>query len=113
MSSCFVIDSECHIRGLAGVPVTASLTGDEYPRTFALLATFIATLAPCRADKDVAVGRLPRPVRKAIQARCPPGHILEAEFDSEGYYEIKVENSQDGHLLYVRPKGKIFKDELD
>jgi hypothetical protein len=83
------------------------------PRSVALLATFILTLAPCRADKDVAVSQLPRPVLKAVEARYPSGHILEAEFDSEGYYEIKVQDGQTRHLLHVRPKGKIFKDELD
>jgi hypothetical protein len=31
----------------------------------------------------------------------------------EGYYEIKVQDSHTRHLLHVRPKGKILKDELD
>ena len=83
------------------------------PRSLALLATFIITIAPCRADKDVAVSQLPRPVLKAVEARYPSGHILKAEWDSEGYYEIKVQDGQTRHLLHVRPKGKIFKDEPD
>jgi hypothetical protein len=77
------------------------------------LATFILALAPCRADKDVAVSQLPRPVVRAVEARYPTGHILEAELDSEGYYEIKLQDGQSRHLLHVRPKGKIIKDELD
>jgi len=81
--------------------------------SLAVLAIFIATLAPCRADKDVAVSQLPRPVVKAVAARYPSGHILKAEWDSEGYYEIKVQNGQSRHLLHVRPKGKILKDEPD
>ena len=81
--------------------------------SLAVLAIFIATLAPCRADKDVAVSQLPRPVVKAVAARYPSGHILKAEWDSEGYYEIKVQDGQSRHLLHVRPKGKIFKDERD
>ena len=83
------------------------------PRSLALLATLILTIAPCRADKDVAVSQLPRPVLKAVEARYPSGHILEAELDSEGFFEIKVQDGQTRHLLHVRPKGKIFKDELD
>ena len=83
------------------------------PRSLALLATFILALAPCRADKDVAVSQLPRPVVRAVEARYPTGHILEAELDSEGYYEIKLQDGQSRHLLHVRPKGKIIKDELD
>jgi hypothetical protein len=83
------------------------------PRSLALLATFIITIAPCRADKDVAVSQLPRPVLKAVEARYPSGHILKAEWDNEGYYEIKVQDGQARHLLHVRPKGKIFKDEPD
>jgi hypothetical protein len=81
--------------------------------SLAVLAIFIATLAPCRADKDVAVSQLPRPVVKAVAARYPSGHILKAEWDSEGYYEIKVQDGQSRHLLHVRPKGKILKDEPD
>ena len=83
------------------------------PRSLALLATLILTIAPCRADKDVAVSQLPRPVLKAVAARYPSGHIVEAEWDSEGYHELKVQDGQTRHLLHVRPKGKIFKDELD
>jgi hypothetical protein len=83
------------------------------PRSLALLATSIITIAPCLADKDVAVSQLPRPVLKAVGARYPSGHILKAEWDSEGYYEIKVEDGQTHHLLQVRPKGKILKDEPD
>ena len=83
------------------------------PRSLAVLATLILTIAPCRADKDVAVSQLPRPVLKAVEARYPSGHIVEAEWDSEGYYELKVQDGQTRHLLHVRPKGKIFKDELD
>ena len=83
------------------------------PRSLALLATFILTIAPCRADEDVAVSQLPRRVLKAVETRYPSGHILKAEFDSEGYYEIKVQDGHTLHLLHVRPKGKIFKDELD
>jgi len=83
------------------------------PRSLALLATFILASAPCRADKDVAVSQLPRPVVRAVEARYPTGHILEAELDSEGYYEIKLQDGQSRHLLHVRPKGKIIKDELD
>jgi hypothetical protein len=82
-------------------------------RSLALLAFFIATLAPCQADKDVAVSQLPRRVLKAVEARYPSGHILKAEWDSEGYYEIKVQEGQTRHLLHVRPKGKVFKDEPD
>jgi hypothetical protein len=82
-------------------------------RRLALLATFLVTLAPCRADQDVAVSQLPRPVLKAVETRYPAGHILRAEWDSEGYYEIKVQDSHTKHLLHVRPRGKIFKDELD
>ena len=82
-------------------------------RSLALLATFIVSVVPCRADKDVAVSQLPRAVLKAVEARYPSGHILKAEWDSEGYYEIKVQDGQTRHLLDVRPKGKIFKDELD
>jgi len=81
--------------------------------SLAVLAIFIATLAPCRADRDVAVSQLPRPVVKAVAARYPSGHILKAEWDSEGYYEIKVQEGQSRHLLHVRPKGKILKDEPD
>ena len=83
------------------------------PRSLALLATFIVTIAPCRADEEVAVSQLPRPVLKAVEARYPSGHILKAEWDSEGYYEIKVEDGLTHHLLHVRPKGKILKDEPD
>jgi hypothetical protein len=83
------------------------------PRGLALLATLIITIAPCRADEDVAVSHLPRRVLKAVEARYPSGHILKAEWDSEGYYEIKVQDGQTRHLLHVRPKGKIFKDEPD
>jgi hypothetical protein len=83
------------------------------PRGLVLLGTLIVTLAPCWADKDVAVGQLPRPVLKAVGARYPSGHILKAEWDSDGYYEIKVQDGQTRHLLHVRPKGKIFKDEPD
>lgn len=83
------------------------------PRTLALLATFIITVAPCRADTDVAVSQLPRPVLKAVEARYPSGHILKAEWDSEGYYEIKVQDGHGRHRLHVRPKGRIFKDEPD
>jgi hypothetical protein len=61
----------------------------------------------------LAVSQLPRPVLKAVEARYPSGHILEAELDSEGFYEIKVQDGQTRHPLHVRPKGKIFKDELD
>ena len=82
-------------------------------RSLALLATFLVTLAPCRADQDVAVSQLPRPVLKAVEARYPSGHILKAEWDSEGYYDIKVQDGHTKHLLHVRPRGKIFKDELD
>ena len=83
------------------------------PGSFALLAIFIATLAPCRAGKDVAVSQLPRPVVKAVGARYPSGHILKAEWDSEGYYEIKVQDGQTRRLLHVQPKGKVLKDERD
>jgi hypothetical protein len=38
---------------------------------------------------------------------------VEAEWDSEGYYDLKVQDGHTRHLLHVRPKGKIFKDELD
>jgi hypothetical protein len=79
----------------------------------ALLATLILTIAPCRADKEVAVSQLPRPVLQAVEARYPSGHIVEAEWDSEGYYDLKVQDGHTRHLLHVRPKGKIFKDELD
>jgi hypothetical protein len=79
----------------------------------ALLATFIVTLAPCRADEEVAVSQLPPRVLKAVEARYPSGHILKAEWDSEGYYEIKVQDGQAKHLLHVRRKGRILKDELD
>jgi hypothetical protein len=82
-------------------------------RSLALLATFILSIAPCRADKEVAVSQLPRAVLKAVETRYPSGHILEAEWDSEGYYEIKVQDGQTQRLLHVRAKGKIFKDELD
>ena len=82
-------------------------------RSLALLAIFIATLAPCRADKDVGVSQLPRPVVKAVGARYPSGHILKAEWDSEGYYEIKVQDGQTRRLLHVQPKGKVLKDERD
>jgi hypothetical protein len=82
-------------------------------RRLALLATFFVSLAPCRADQDVAVSQLPRPVLKAVEARYPSGHILKAEWDSEGYYEIKVQDGHTKHLLHVRPRGKVFKDELD
>jgi hypothetical protein len=82
-------------------------------RSLALLATLILTIAPCRADKEVAVSQLPRPVLQAVEARYPSGHILEAEWDSEGYYDLKVQDGHTRHLLHVRPKGKIFKDELD
>ena len=83
------------------------------PRSLALLAAFVVSIAPCRADKEVAVSQLPRPVLKAVEARYPSSHILEAEWDSEGYYEIKVQDGETRHLLHVRAKGKIFKDELD
>jgi hypothetical protein len=83
------------------------------PRSLALLATFIVAITPCRADKDVAVSQLPRPVLKAVEARYPSGHILKAEWDSEGFYEIKVQDGQTHHLLHVGRKGKIFKDEPD
>ena len=83
------------------------------PRSLALLATFIVSVVPCRADKDVAVSQLPRAVLKAVEARYPSGHILKAEWDSEGYYEIKVQDGQTRHKLHVGPKGKIFEDERD
>ena len=83
------------------------------PRSLALLATLILTITPCRADEDVAVSQLPRTVLKAVETRYPSGHILKAEWDSEGYYEIKVQDGQTRHELHVRPKGKIFKDEVD
>jgi hypothetical protein len=56
---------------------------------------------------------VPRPVLKAVEARYPSGHILKAEWDNEGYYEIKVQDGQNRHLLHVRRKGKILKDEPD
>ena len=84
------------------------------PRSLALLlATFIITIAPCRADEDVAVSQLPRSVLKAVEARHPSSHILKAEWDSEGFYEIKVQDGHTHHLLHVGRKGKIFKDEPD
>jgi hypothetical protein len=84
------------------------------PRSLALLAAaFIANLAPCRADQDVAVSQLPRRVLKAVEARYPSGHILRAEWDDEGYYEIRVQDDHTKHVLHVRPKGKILKDEPD
>jgi hypothetical protein len=84
------------------------------PRSLALLAAaFTATLVPCRADQDVAVSQLPRRVLKAVEARYPSGHILRAEWDDEGYYEIKVRDDHTKHLLHVQPKGKILKDEPD
>ena len=84
------------------------------PRSLALLlAIFIITIAPCRADEDVPVSQLPRRVLKAVEARYPSGHILKAEWDHEGYYEIKVQDGHTRHLLHVRPKGKIAKDEPD
>jgi hypothetical protein len=89
------------------------MAANEHSRSLALLATLIVTIAPCRADQDVPVSQLPRPVLRAVEARYPSAHILKAEFDSEGYYEIKVQDGHTRHLLHVRPKGKIFKDELD
>jgi hypothetical protein len=83
------------------------------PRSFALLAILIVTLAPCWADKDVAVSQLPRRVLRAVEARYPSGHIMKAELDDEGYYEIKVQDGHSHHLLHVRPNGKILKDEPD
>ena len=83
------------------------------PRSLALLATLIVAMVPCRADKDVAVSQLPRPVLKAVEARYPSGHIFKAEWDSEGFYEIKVQDGHAHHLLHVGRKGKIFKDEPD
>src|ERR1700756_5168104 len=83
------------------------------PRSLALLATLIVAIAPCRADEDGAVSQLPRRVLKSIEARYPSVHILKAEWDSEGYFEIKVQDSHTRHLLHVRPKGRILKDELD
>jgi hypothetical protein len=82
-------------------------------RRLALLATLILTIAPSWADQDVAVSQLPRRVLKAIESRYPSGHILKAEWDTEGYYEIKVQDGQTRHELHVGPKGKIFKDERD
>ena len=109
-----VVGSECPTRRLVqGYRSQVTLLPMNTPRSLALFATLILTIAPCRADKDVAISQLPRPVLKAVEARYPSGHILEAELDSEGYYEIKVQNGQTRHLLHVRPKGKIFKDELD
>ena len=81
--------------------------------SLALLAAFIITIAPCRADRDVAVSQLPRPVLKAVQARYPSGHIFKAEWDHEGYYEIKVQDGHTHHLLHIRPKGRVLKDEPD
>jgi hypothetical protein len=81
--------------------------------SLALLTAFIITIAPCRADRDVAVSRLPRPVLKAVEARYPSGHIFKAEWDHEGYYEIKVQDGHTHHLLHVRPKGRVLKDEPD
>ena len=81
--------------------------------SLAWLTAFIITIAPCRADRDVAVSQLPRRVLKAVEARYPSGHILKAEWDSEGFYEIKVEDGQTRHRLHVRPKGKILEDEPD
>jgi hypothetical protein len=98
------------VRG-TGPQVT--LLSMKTPSSLALLATLIVAIAPCRADEDVAVSQLPRRVLKAVEARYPSGHILKAEWDSEGYYEIKVQDSHTRHLLHVRPKGKILKDELD
>jgi hypothetical protein len=75
------------------------------PRNLALLATFFLAMAPCRADKDVAVSQLPRPVLRAVEAPYPSGHILEADLYSEGYYELKIQDGQTRHLLHVPPKG--------
>jgi hypothetical protein len=82
-------------------------------RSLALLATFIVAIAPCRADKDVAVSQLPRPVVKAVVARYPSGAIVKAEWDSEGFYEIEVKQGFSRHLLHVSRKGKVLKDEPD
>jgi hypothetical protein len=84
------------------------------PRTLALLATsFIITVAPCRADHDVAVSQLPHRVLSAVENRYPSGHILKAEWDDEGFYEIKVQDGHTRHELHVLPKGRIIKDEPD
>ena len=95
------------------VPVRGKLPRMNAPRSLALLATLILTIAPCWADEDVAVSQLPRRVLNAVEARYPSGHILKAEWDSEGYYEIKVQDGQTRHKLHVGRKGKIFEDERD
>jgi len=83
------------------------------PRFLASLATFILAIAPCRADEDVAVSQLPRAVVKAVEARYPSGHIFKAEWDHEGFYEIKVQDGHSHHLLHVGRKGRVLKDETD
>ena len=105
-------DSVRHLL-VRGVRSEVTLLPMNIPRSLALLATFIVAIAPCRADTDVAVSQLPRSVLKAVEARHPSSHILKAEWDHEGYYEIKVQDGQGRHLLHVRPKGKILKDEPD
>ena len=102
----------CHLL-VRGVRYQVILLPMNIPRRLALLATFIVAIAPCRADTDVAVSQLPRSVLRAVEARHPSSHILKAEWDHEGYYEIKVQDGHGRHLLHVRPKGKILKDEPD
>ena len=82
------------------------------PGSLALLATsFIITIAPCRADEEVAVSQLPHRVLNAVEARYPWGYILKAEWeDQEGVYEIKVQDGHTRHRLHVRPTGWILED---
>jgi hypothetical protein len=89
--------------------------GVKSARWLALVVSLSVAAAPCRADEDVAVSQLPRPVLRALGQRFPSGQILEAEWDGDGpgHYEIKVQDGQTRHIVYVHADGAIYKDEID
>jgi hypothetical protein len=89
--------------------------GVNSARWLALVASLSVAAAPCRADEGVAISQLPRPVLRALGQRFPSGRILEAEWDGDGqgHYEIKVQDGPTRHIVYVRAKGTIYKDEID
>jgi hypothetical protein len=59
---------------LSGVPVPqVTLLPRKTPSSLALLVALIVAIAPRRADEDVAVSQLPRPVLKAAEAVTLPG----------------------------------------
>ena len=89
--------------------------GFKPARWLALAASLSVAAAPCRADEDVAVSQLPRPVLRALGQRFSSDRILEAEWDGDGqgHYEIKVQYGHTRHKVYVHAEGTIYKDEID